>query len=115
MRGLDVEVRHPVEGAADELGNPTRSWSEPETVGDVLVGAGPTADSHEANRPDGVTVAYTLVFPRGWTGSLRGRQVRVPGDADWYSVVGDPKATPDGQLPRRFTRNRVVEVTRDAG
>lgn len=116
MRGVSVDVRSPVAGKAkDALGNAVETWGEPVTVDDVLVAAGAAVDSLESNRPQGIVVSYTLTFPKSFTASLRGCQVRVPGDANWYDVVGDPKATPDGQLMRSFSRNRIVEVTRSDG
>jgi hypothetical protein len=116
MRGVDVSVRSPVSGQKDALGNPTVTWDKPRTVSNVLVSAGSASDSKDTNRPDGVIVTYTCVWPKSDSSSLRGCQVQVPGDSAWYSVIGDPKATPDGQMARRFRdRNRVVEVTRDDG
>lgn len=116
MKGVDVQVRAPADGTADALGNPARSWGAPRTVSDVLVQAGSTYNSNESNRPQGIVVAYTCVWPKSDTASLRGCQVKVPGDSEWYAVVGDPKATPDGQMARPFRqRNRIVEVTRDDG
>ena len=116
MKGVDVSVRAPVAGAKDALGNPVTAWGEPRTVSDVLVSAGAALDSKESNRPAGVVVSYTCVWPKSDGSSLRGCQVQVPGDSDWYNVVGDPKETPDGQMARPFRiRNRIVEVTRDDG
>lgn len=116
MRGVDVLLRKPVESGKDSLGNPVCTWSEPEVVSDVLVAVGATADSLESNRPDGVTVAYTLVWPKSHADSLRGCQVKVPGDPEWYSVAGDPKPQVDGQMLRPYNvRNRVVEAVRDDG
>jgi len=116
MRGVSVQLKSPVEGKKDALGNPAVTYGEPTTVDDVLVHAGAAADSRETNRPDGVVVSYTLYWPKASTASLRGCLVKVPGDSEWYRVVGDPKATPEGQMARPFqVRNRVVEVTRDDG
>ena len=126
MRGVDVQVRGRVQPQTttttgesveiDALGNPVETWTEPRTVHDVLVQSGATSSSTESNRPEGVTVAYTCVWPKSDASSLRGCQVKVPDDPAWYNVIGDPKATPDGQLARPFRdRNRIVEVARDDG
>lgn len=125
MRGVTVEFRGPAGGAlygggasagtADSLGNDAEEWGEPVEVADVLVAAGAARDSKESNRPDGIEVAWTLVVPRGFSASLRGCQVRVPGHEEWHDVIGDPMATPDGQLRRRFSRNRIVEAARRDG
>lgn len=126
MRGVDVQVRSRVPQQLttttdesvdlDALGNPMETWTVGRVVQDVLVQAGATANSNESNRPDGVTVAYTCVWPKSDASSLRGCQVKVPDDPCWYNVIGDPKATPDGQMARPFRdRNRLVEVARDDG
>jgi len=116
MRGVDVSVRSPVASGKDALGNAIVTWSKPRTVSDVLVQAGATLNSVESNRPQGTVVAYTCVWPKSDASSLRGCQVMVPGDTAWYSVVGDPKATPDGQMARPFRiRNRIVEVAMKDG
>lgn len=115
MKGVDVLVRAPSRGAVDELGNPARSFGDPETVGDVLVMAGATSDSQESNRPDGVGVAYTLTFPASYAGSLRGCEVKVPGDDSWYGIAGDPRPTPAGQLGRPLRWNRTAEAVRSDG
>ena len=116
MRGVAVQLKTPIDGKKDALGNAKRTYAEAVTVDDVLVHAGTAADSKESNRPEGVVVSYTLYWPKASGGSLRGCLVKVPGDSEWYSVIGDPKATPEGQMARPFqVRNRVVEVTRSDG
>ena len=47
-----------------------------------------TLDERDYLRPDGISVTYTLHFPRGYSQSLRGAYVTVRGDE--YRVVGDP-------------------------
>lgn len=119
MRGITVEFRGPVgcelygepaEAETNSLGDPIAEMGEPVEVADVLVSAGAARDARESNRPDGIAVAWTLVIPRSFTPSLRGCEVRVPGDPAWYPIVGDPRATPDGQLLRRLPRNRIAEA-----
>lgn len=116
MRGVDVLVRAPfATGAADALGNPVTAWGEPMTVGDVLVQPGATSDAFESNRPEGATVVYTLAFPASFSGSLRGCEVRVPGDSAWYAIAGDPKPVLQGQLRRPLRWNRECEAVRADG
>ena len=116
IKGVSVYVRRPSTSGADWLGNPVSTWSDPETVGNVLVAVGAVVDDLEANRPEGVSVSYTLVFPKSYTDSLRGCEIQVPNDSEWYHVIGDPKPQIDGQAILSYNgRNRVVEVTRDDG
>jgi hypothetical protein len=112
-----VDVRRPLATAGtDELGNPVTLWSDPEGVGNVLVAVGSTSDTGGENRPDGVRVAYTLVFPKAYAASLRGCQVRVPDDPVWYAVDGDPKPQLDGQALLPYNgRNRVVLAVSEDG
>ena len=75
-----------------------------------VVCPGATADM-DATRPEGVTVAYTLHFPKTYAGGLRGCSVAVRGPR--YDVVGDPQRTTDAATPGPF--NLTVEVTRADG
>lgn len=116
IKGVAVNVRRPIADGVDELGNPVSTWSEPDDVANVLVAVGATADTLEENRPDGITVAYTLVFPSTYTESLRGCEIQVPNDESWYSVIGDPLPQIDGQALIPYNgRNRVVQIARDDG
>ena len=60
----------------DELGEPTYGEDAREEVGNVVVAPGATADL-DASRPEGVTVAYTLCFPKTYAGELKGCAVEV--------------------------------------
>lgn len=75
-----------------------------------VVCPGATSDM-DATRPEGVTVAYTLHFPKTYAGSLRGCSVEVRGET--YDVVGDPQRTTEAATPGPF--NLTVEVTRADG
>lgn len=88
LRGQDVEVIHRVDGEPDELGAPTVTERR-ETVRNVLVCPGATADVVESMRPDGVVVAYTLAFPKPYDADLRGAEVEIRGKR--YRVIGDPR------------------------
>lgn len=88
LRGQDVEVIHKVEGEPDELGAPTVTERH-ETVRNVLVCPGATADAVESMRPDGAVVAYTVAFPKPYDADLHGAEVEIRGRR--YRVIGDPQ------------------------
>ena len=93
----------------DDLGEITEG--EPTSVAvRCVVCPGATSDM-DATRPEGVTVAYTLHFPKTYAGSLRGCSVEVRGET--YDVVGDPQRTTDAATPGPF--DMAVEVTRADG
>ena len=101
IRGVEITLRTPTLGEADRFGNRAVSFTET-TVADVLVSPGATSDL-EASRPEGVTVAYTLHFPKTFTGALEGCEVILP--APWagtYRVVGNPTPYIDGNTPTRW-------------
>lgn len=91
--------------AMDDLGEPNGETETAETVM-CVVAPGATADL-AASRPNGVSVAYTLHFPKGYTESLYRAHVLVRGEE--FAVVGDPKPYSDANTPGRY--NRAVEVT----
>lgn len=93
----------------DDLGEITEGEPVREAVRCVVC-PGATSDM-DATRPEGVTVAYTLHFPKTYAGSLRGCSVEVRGET--YDVVGDPQRTTDAATPGPW--NLAVEVTRADG
>lgn len=93
----------------DDLGEPVETEASREEVRCVVC-PGATADM-DATRPEGVTVAYTLHFPKTYAGGLRGCSVEVRGTR--YDVVGDPQRTTDAATPGPF--NMAAEVTRADG
>lgn len=110
LTGTTVTVLRPSVVGTDRLGNPVPGEPGAEQVGNVLVAPGPTADM-EASRPEGVTVAYTLHFPKAYAGSLRGCYVRLP--QPWsgtYRVVGDPRPYMDENTPGSWDRPVEVEA-----
>lgn len=88
IRGETVTVSVVERGECDRLGVPSRSYSEPVAVDNVVV-VPSTANEISYERPDGVLVTYTLHFPRGYDADLRGALVTVRGET--FKVVGDPK------------------------
>lgn len=108
LNGVDVTVSTPIYGEPDRLGNPSITYSEPVTVRNVLVAPSTTNDM-EAARPEGVTVALTLHFPRTFSGSLRGCRVELPAPyLGTYRVIGDPRPYMDANCPTAW--NMPVEV-----
>lgn len=94
----------------DELGEPAGSTEERTEVQNVVVAPGPTADL-DAARPEGVTVAYTLCFPKSFDGELRGCSVLVRGAE--YPVVGSPQRYTPENTPGGW--NLTAEVSRTDG
>ena len=99
IRGVAVTVATPGEPTRDRLGNSVPGEATVTTVQDVLVAA-PTVDDMEAARENGITLAYTLHFPKSFTASLRGCTVTLPEPwAGEYRVVGDPRPYMDENCP----------------
>ena len=94
----------------DELGEPMEAEDAAEAVANVVVAPGATADL-DASRPEGVTVAYTLGFPKTYTGELKGCAVEVRGKR--YRVIGGPQRYTEANTPGPW--NLTVEVTRTDG
>lgn len=109
ISGETVTVRN-VEQAFDELGEPTVATVTETAVDNVVVCPGATADL-DSTRPNGVTVAYTLCFPKGADVSLKDANVTVRGTD--YKVVGDPKRYTEANTPGPW--NLTCEVTRTDG
>lgn len=109
IAGETVTVRN-VEQAFDELGEPTVATATETTVENVVVCPGATADL-DSTRPNGVTVAYTLCFPKDCDVPLKGATVNVRGID--YLVVGDPQRYTEGNTPGPW--NLTCEVTRTDG
>lgn len=94
----------------DELGEPETVETARDTVANVVVAPGATSDL-DASRPEGVTVSYTLCFPKTYAGDLKGCTVKVRGTE--YEVVGDPQRYTEENTPGDW--NLTVEVTRTDG
>ena len=94
----------------DELGEPAGFTEEREEARNVVVAPGSTSDL-DASRPEGVTVAFTLCFPKGYAGELRGCSVLVRGCE--YSVVGNPQRYAPENTPGDW--NLTAEVARTDG
>ena len=93
----------------DDLGEPISS-TPTETAVQVIVQPGLT-ESLDETRPEGVSVEYTLHFPKTWTAPLRGCFCLVRGER--FAVIGDPKPYTPANTPGGY--NLTVEVTRTDG
>lgn len=110
MIGETVIVEELGEAAGDPYGKPIHTVFESE-VPNVLVAPGATRDVIESNRTDGARVAYTLYFPKSYTGSLEGKRVNVRGE--WLDVIGSPRRYDPATTPTAW--NMVVEVAKVDG
>lgn len=100
MKGESVTVISRVETGRDPGNAPI--YGDVETiVDDVLVAPGPRSDVIESNRPEGVKIAWTLHFPKTFSGSLRGARISVRGQKA-LSVVGDPQPYTAANTPTRW-------------
>lgn len=108
MRGETVKVvRYIPTGETDPGGSPVTKV-DIESVGNVLVSPGAMSNATDSLRPDGVTVAFTCLFPRSYEfRSLCGASVRI--NSHDYEVIGDPRPLGGGMKPTAW--NLTVEVT----
>ena len=108
MRGETVKVvRYTPTGETDPGGSPVTKV-DIESVDNVLVSPGAMSNATDSIRPDGVTVAFTCLFPRSYAyRSLRGASVRI--NSHDYEVIGDPRPLGGGMKPTAW--NLTVEVT----
>ena len=112
MRGETVKVmRYTPTGETDPGGSPVTKV-DIESVDNVLVSPGAMSNATDSIRPDGVTVAFTCLFPRSYAyRSLRGASVRI--NSHDYEVIGDPRPLDCGMKPTAW--NLTVEVTDTKG
>lgn len=107
ITGIKIAVLRP-QMAIDRFGNEVECGFEREDVQNVLLVPGATSDM-EASRPAGVSVAFTLHFPKTFEGSLEGCSIELP--QPWggiYKVIGDPQPYMNHMV--RGSWNRPVEV-----
>ena len=105
---ISVTVLRPNPTAAtDPFGAPVGSEPVEETVDGVLITPGATADL-DPSRPEGVRVAYTAHFPKGYGKSLRGCSVVIGGKA--YRIIGDPKPYMEDGTPGPWSMAAEVEA-----
>lgn len=109
IKGVQVTVKTVTDNGKDRFGNAVKKETSA-TVDNVLVVPGATEDL-EASRPEGVSVAYTLHFPKSFSGSLEGALVELP--APWtgtYRVIGAPAPYIDANTPTPWHMPVEVEV-----
>lgn len=113
MRGETVTViRHTTTGT-DEYGNPVHGKTV-EDVANVLVQSPSMSEPSDVDRPDGIRVDATLLFPRTYEGgSLRGCGILIRDEPTPYRVIGDPMPVDGGMTPTDW--NMSVPVTRGEG
>lgn len=111
ISGVDVTVLRPGAATVDRFNNSVPGETTGETVSNVLVVPGPT-EGMEAARPEGVTVAYTLHFPKDYAETLEGCSIVLPdpwdNDGEGYRVIGDPRPYMDANTPTSW--HMAVEV-----
>lgn len=105
LRGQSVEVIRVKVSYVD--GERVES-TERETVQNVLVCPGATADSAANARPDADRVVYTLAFPNGYDKPLRNCRVVIHGRE--YRVMGDPQPCRENCPTRWWMRTQVERV-----
>lgn len=99
FKGTTVTVHTPTTWTVDRYNNRIADDYTAQTVANVLIVPGVTADL-EAARPDGVSVAYTLHFPKGYNATLEGALIDLPEPySGTYRVVGNPKPYMDANCP----------------
>jgi aminopeptidase-like protein len=106
VRGEKVTLVERVKSGVDPGGDAV--WATTKTpVDNVLVADGDQDNLTGPTRPDGVTVAKTLYFPRAWAyRSIRGAFIRI--DTVDYEVIGDPRPYDGGMTPTQW--NLKVQV-----
>lgn len=98
IKGVTIQIERPYANGTDRFNNVVYGMTG-ESVSNVLVEGG-SSDDLEASRPEGMTVDYTLRFPKGFNQSLQGAQVTLPEPfGGTYRVIGDvtyliPENTP---------------------
>lgn len=110
MVGEAIRVKTREQVGTDDLNNPVYDWMETR-VENVLVAPGATNDAMESTRPDGVTVDYTLYFPKTFKGVLDHGMVCIRDE--WLWVVGSPRPFANVNCPTQW--NMTAEVTRVNG
>jgi hypothetical protein len=108
MDGESVTVHDRVQSGTDRYGKPVWTDSD-QVVSNVLVAIGSSKNVSDSNRPAGVVVAYTLYFPKSYTGELTWKDVTVRGHR--CNVIGNPDRWADS--PNEW--NMEVEVTKTDG
>ena len=112
IRGVTVTVQTPTAWQTDRYNNTVVTAYAPLIVPNVLIVPGATAEL-EAGRPDGVSVAFTLHFPKSFNESLEGALVDLPEPfGGTYRVIGNPRPYMDENTPTPWHMPVEVEAVR---
>ena len=110
LHGETITILRRVNGDPDSFGASSSTITQ-EHVDNVLITDGTGSNSTDSTRPDGITVAKTLYFPRSWEyKSLRGCQIRIDGQD--HTVIGDPRPYKGGITPTQWNLSVPVKDTR---
>ncbi len=112
ISGTTVSVELRERDARDSFGNDVEAYAAAQAVDNVLIVPGACAEL-DSTRPEGVRVAYTLHFPKGWTADMRGARVTLPAPFDGmgkYRVVGSPAPYMDANCPTPWHMAAEVEA-----
>lgn len=104
LKGIDIQVLRRVEGAADEMGEPTITW-QAETVSNVLVAPSENDRIEQSGRVLGTDDTLNVYFPKTYTDSLKNCKLGISGST--WDVLGDPNGFIPSQCPTSWNR-RVV-------
>lgn len=108
IQGETVQISRPTIAYTDAYGEANMEWRLAETVENVLVAPGNTADLEPGMHPDGDTTLLALHFPKVFTEDLRGTRVFVRGQT--WEVVGDPQPYTDQNVPGAWNRPVTVRL-----
>ena len=103
IQGETVQISRASIAYTDAYGEANMEWHLAETVENVLVAPGNTADLEPGMRPNGDSTSLTLHFPKGFTEDLRGARVFV-------RVIGDPQPYTDQNVPGAWNRPVTVRL-----
>lgn len=109
---VTVGVRMRLHGERDSLGNDVGGHGPRVDVGGALVAPGACSDL-DASRPEGVRVAFTVHFPKTFSGDLRGALVILPPPCDGgnpYRVIGSPMPYPPAACRGPWGMTAEVEM-----
>ncbi len=112
ISGTTVSVELRKRDARDGFGNDVEAYAEAVSVPNVLIAPGACAEL-DSTRPEGVRVAYTLHFPKTFSGDLRGARIALPvsfAGMGKVRVIGSPEPYMDANCPTPWHMPVEVEA-----
>lgn len=112
ISGTTIQVELRDRTARDTFGNDVEDYAAPVDVANVVIQPG-ECEELAASRPEGVRVDFTLHFPKGYTGDLRGARVTLPAPYTWgnpYRVVSVPTPYMEANCPTPWNLPVGVEA-----